>query len=159
MRKTTLALACLLVATVAGAQYKKPAAPSRPAAGGQQSPIIVSGARSANLATQFPRISQEDALKLYKSGQGVFVDVRSSSQFSLGHVKGALSIPVSQIVSRFEEVPARKTVITYCACSAEQSSGRAAGDLIAHGVKNVFALKGGWTEWKAAGNPSAVGPK
>jgi rhodanese-related sulfurtransferase len=155
MRKTTLALACVLFATVAGAQYKK-AVPPKAAA---QSPIIVSGARNANIATQFPRISQEDALKLYKSGQAVFVDVRSASQFHLGHIKGAMSIPGSQLVSRFEEVPARKTVITYCACSAEQSSGRAAGDLIAHGVKNVFALKGGWADWKAAGNPMAVGPK
>lgn len=155
MRKTALVLTTVLLAAVASAQYKKPKA-ATPA---QQSPIVVSGARGANMAAQFPRISQADALKLYKSGQAVFIDVRSNAQFSLGHIKGALSIPGSQIVSRFEEVPSRKTVITYCACSAEQSSGRAASDLIGHGVKNVFALKGGWTEWKAAGNPTATGAK
>ena len=30
---------------------------------------------------------------------------------------------------------------------------------MAHGVKNVFALKGGWSEWKDRGLPTAVGPK
>ncbi|HEX6096099.1 MAG TPA: rhodanese-like domain-containing protein, partial [Thermoanaerobaculia bacterium] len=67
--------------------------------------------------------------------------------------------PGSQLIRRFNEVPPRKTVITYCACSAEQSSGRAAADLIAHGVKNVFALKGGWGDWKSQGHPIATGAK
>jgi rhodanese-related sulfurtransferase len=161
MRKITVVLATLLLATVASAQYKKPAA--RPAQ--QQSPIVVSGARNANIATQFPRISQAEAMQLYKDGKAVFVDVRSNAQFCLGHVKGALNIPGSQLVSRFEEVARlfetgpRKTVITYCACSAEQSSGRAAGELIAHGVKNVFALKGGWAEWQEQGGATAKGAK
>ena len=62
-------------------------------------------------------------------------------------------------MSRFSEVPPGKTVITYCACSAEQSSGHAATNLIDHGVKNVWALKGGWDDWKTNGYPTAAGPK
>ena len=30
---------------------------------------------------------------------------------------------------------------------------------LADDVRNVFALKGGWMEWKTAGYPIAVGPK
>jgi rhodanese-related sulfurtransferase len=151
MRKTILvSLVLLLTGALAQAQMKV-----KPATG--KSPVIVNGARSG--ATSFSRISQADALKLYREGRAVFIDVRSSTQFSYGHVKGALSIPRSQVVSRFAEVPLQKTIITYCACGAEESSGHAATDLVNHGVKNVYALKGGWSEWKASGHPIAVGPK
>jgi rhodanese-related sulfurtransferase len=152
MRKTTiLTLVLLLTGALAQAQMKV-----KPATGGK-SPIVVNGARSG--ATAFSRISQADALKLYREGRAVFIDVRSNTQYSYGHIKGAVSIPRSQVVSRFSEVPLKKTIITYCACGAEESAGHAATDLVNHGVKNVFALKGGWLEWKASGSPIAVGPK
>jgi len=154
MRNVILVTLALLTAAVASAQYKQQV-PAAPAA---KSPIIITGGHAAS-ANSFPRISQAEAIKLYREGRAVFVDVRSNGQFSLGHIKGAMSIPGSQIVSRFQEVPVRKTVITYCACSEEQSSGRAVAELVNHGVKNVFALKGGWTEWKANGYPFAAGPK
>ncbi|MFP5248046.1 MAG: rhodanese-like domain-containing protein [Thermoanaerobaculia bacterium] len=153
MRKLALLVLALFATLAVTAQYKvNPSAPQ------QKSPIVVSGAQTG-AQRSFPRISQADALKLYKEGKAVFIDVRSNQQFQLGHIKDALSIPGSQIVTRFEEVPIKKTVITYCACTEEQSSGRAAADLIAHGVKAVYALKGGWNEWKANGYPRAVGPK
>jgi rhodanese-related sulfurtransferase len=148
-----LALALTLTGAVAHAQMK-PAPP----AGRNNSPLVVSGAKQATPGS-FPRISQADAYKLYKEGKAVFVDVRSNSQFALGHIKGSVSIPGSQIVGRFAEVTPGKTVITYCACSAEQSSGHAATNLVNHGIKNVWALKGGWADWKANGYPTAAGPK
>jgi rhodanese-related sulfurtransferase len=155
MRKAVaLAVLCILSLS-AGAQMKVPA---KPAPGVKRAPLQASGARSNTPAT-FPRISIADAKKLYQSGQAVFIDVRSNEQYTYGHIKGALSIPGSQLIRRYAEVPPRKTVILYCACSAEQSSGHAAMELLGHGVKNVFALKGGWNEWKNEGNPTAVGPK
>jgi len=155
MRKVAVTAVLLALSLSLGAQMK---VPTKPAPSTRKMPLAASGARTNNPAN-FPRISIEDAKKLYANGQAVFVDVRSNEQYTYGHIKGALSIPGSQLIRRFAEVPPRKTVITYCACSAEQSSGRAAADLIAHGVKNVFALKGGWNDWKSGGNPTAVGPK
>lgn len=100
------------------------------------------------------RVSQEEAFRLYQAGTAVFVDVRSREQYDLGHIKGAFSIPGSQIIKRLREVPPNKTIITYCACSAEQSSGRAVVELNAHGVKKTMALVGGWQEWQKAGRPT-----
>lgn len=149
------ALAVLMVASLAQAQMKV-----NPSANAS-SPFIVSGAQK-KAAEQFPRISIEDAVRMQKAGKAVFIDVRSNEQFEKGHIKGAYSIPGSQIVGRFKEVAsehAGKTIITYCACSAEQSSGRAAQQLIGHGVKNVFALKGGWASWESGNYPVATGSK
>ncbi|HET7433142.1 MAG TPA: rhodanese-like domain-containing protein [Thermoanaerobaculia bacterium] len=158
MRKMFIA-AALLTATVASAQLKKApsATPMAAAPAGTQS-LQVSGAQTQQ-PTEFKRISMEDAQKMYKKGTAVFVDVRSHEQYSLGHIKGAISIPGSQIVSRFRDIPAGKYIIAYCACSAEQSSGRAVLELNAHGVKNVAALHGGWNQWKATGLPMQAGPQ
>jgi rhodanese-related sulfurtransferase len=151
MRKTlVLALSLTLTGVYAPAQMKNAVPP--------KSPIAASAKQTATAGT-FQRISQADAYKLYRENKAVFIDVRSNTQFALGHIKGALTIPGSQIVSRFSEVTPGKIVITYCACSAEQSSGAAATNLVNHGVKNVWALKGGWAEWKTNRYPMAAGPK
>ena len=149
MKKSLLAVFCLLATVAVEAQYKKQDATPAP------TPLQVGGART-NGATTFPRVSIEDAYKLYTSGKAVFIDVRGTSQYEAGHIKGAFGIPGSQLIRRFKEVPSGKTIITYCACSEEQSSGRAAADLIAHGVKDVYALKGGWSGWQAQDYPTAV---
>lgn len=153
MRKTStsivLALSLSLTGVLAHAQMKS-AVP-------QKSPLV-SSARQQSAGT-FQRISQADAFKLYQENKAVFIDVRSNGQFTLGHIKGATSIPGSQVVTRFSEILPGKVVITYCACSAEQSSGLAATNLMNHGVKNVFALKGGFNDWKTNRYPIAAGPK
>ena len=144
----------MLIGTISSAQMKpQPKAPPR-----TPSPLVASGA-TPTTTTQFARISQEDAYKLFVAGKATFIDVRSNEQFSYGHIRGALNIPRSQIISRFREVTPGTTVITYCACGAEESSGVAAANLTSHGVKNVFALKGGWASWKSARRPIAAGPK
>ena len=156
MRKTArpivLALSLSLVGVLAHAQMKS-AVPKKPA----KSPLVSSAQQTPGT---FQRISQADAYKLYRENKAVFIDVRSNTQYQLQHIKGSLSIPGSQIVKRFGEAAAHnKIVITYCACSAEQSSGAAATNLVNHGVKNVWALKGGLNDWKANRYPIAAGPK
>ena len=157
MRKTArplvLALSLSLIGALAHAQMKS-AVPKKP----QKSPLVSSAQQTT--AAAFQRISQADAYKLYQEDKAVFIDVRSNAQFTRGHIKGSLSIPGSQIVKRFGEAAAKgKIVITYCACSAEQSSGAAATNLVNHGVKNVWALKGGYNDWKTNRYPIAAGPK
>src|SRR5687767_1231816 len=156
MRKTArpiiLAFSLSLIGVLAHAQMKS-AVPKKP----QKSPLVSSAQKTT--AGTFQRISQADAYKLYQENKAVFIDVRSNAQFQLGHIKGSLSIPGSQIVKRFGEAAQGKIVITYCACSAEQSSGAAATNLVNHGVKNVWALKGGLNDWKANRYPIAAGPK
>ena len=98
-------------------------------------------------------VSKEEAEKLFKEGKAVFVDVRTEHTYSVGHIKGALSIPGSQLAMRITEIPAKKKIITYCACHAEETAGLAVAILKAHGIKNAAALKGGWLEWRDSHYP------
>ena len=150
MRKTIVILALVSLAGAASAQMKKapqPAAPTGPAQGVPM-PVQKPTAEAAM------RIKLEDAWKAYTLNKAVFIDVRSKESYDAGHIKGALSIPGSQLITRFREIPPGKLIITYCACSAEQSSGHAVVELNAHGVKNAVALLGGWHSWQDSGKPT-----
>jgi rhodanese-related sulfurtransferase len=151
MKKLVAATVSLLViAGTAGAQYKKKPAEQK---------VNVGQLQKVPKQTEFRRISREEAYKLYKANAATFIDVRSYQSFTTGHIKGALSIPGSQLISRFGEVTPGKLVITYCACENEESSGKAVLNLNAHGVKHAAALEGGYIEWRSAGHPVQAGPK
>lgn len=119
-KAVTVVAACVFAAGVASAQMKKPAqpAPQQPSS----SPIRITGPNATQAtqvqtgtAEQARRITTTEALRLQKAGEAVIVDVRSNSQFALGHIKGALSIPGSQLISRLRELTPTKLIITYCA--------------------------------------------
>src|SRR4029078_4793791 len=107
----TLVAACAFVSSVASAQMKV-----NPAPAGSSAPLTVTGQSAAEQAmASVRRISEAEAMRLFKNGSAVIVDVRSNEQFKLGHIKGAVNIPRSQLVARLKELPAGKLIITYCA--------------------------------------------
>lgn len=61
------------------------------------------------------RISREEAIKLVKAKKAVYVDVRAKDQYDQGHIKGAISIPLGDILTRVREIPPKTFIITYCA--------------------------------------------
>jgi len=61
------------------------------------------------------RIEREEAIKRVHEGKAVWVDVRGKESYDAGHIKGAISIPLSELLTRLGELPAKKEIITYCA--------------------------------------------
>jgi 3-mercaptopyruvate sulfurtransferase SseA len=61
------------------------------------------------------RITRDEAIKLVKAKKAVYVDVRGKDQYDLGHIKGAINIPLGDILTRLREIPPRQFIITYCA--------------------------------------------
>jgi rhodanese-related sulfurtransferase len=138
MRRLSIVCASLVIASGAVAQMKPQ----------PQSPVRIEYTKAQEASRDAPRISKEEAEKLAKEGKAIFVDVRSLNSYSIGHIKGALSIPGSQLAMRITEIPPKKKIITYCACHAEETAGLAVAILKAHNIKDAVALKGGWNEWR-----------
>ncbi len=121
MRKlAAVAAVATFVAGIATAQMKVPAK-SQPAQT-STSPVQIQmntpgAAQAAAEATleSAKRIGREEAVKLVKEGKGVFVDVRSKESYDASHIKGAISLPLSELPARMGELPKNKTIITYCA--------------------------------------------
>ena len=137
----------LFTTTAVTAQYLPPK--SKP-----NSPVQITTQQGVDPAiSAAPRITREEAIRLIRENKAVYVDVRSKMSFDKGHIKGALSIPNSQLMSRIRELPAGKKVITYCACQKEHTAAVAVVNLNSAGWKNAAALVGGWDEWLALGLP------
>ena len=98
-------------------------------------------------------VTVEELSRLLGQGGAVALDVRGSVEFDMGHIKGALPMPLGLIAARASELPKDKLIVPYCACSAEQISARAVQDLKKQGFENTAALVGGMDAWVAAGLP------
>ncbi|HWM93716.1 MAG TPA: rhodanese-like domain-containing protein [Thermoanaerobaculia bacterium] len=117
--------------------------------GAQAQPV--KPAQPADPLAAAPRISAAEAKKAIDAGQAVLVDVRSAPAYQAEHAKGAIHIPIEQAYARADELPKDRLIITYCACSAEQSSAGAVLELRKKGHENAAALLGGLKAWKDAG--------
>jgi 3-mercaptopyruvate sulfurtransferase SseA len=117
---TTAAVA--LIATVAAAQYKTPvqtpppANPVIPVAPNKN--VVITPTAQPTAADELEsarRIPRDEAIKLVKEKKAVYVDVRSKEAYDEGHIPGAISIPLSELITRFKELPPHKFIIAYCA--------------------------------------------
>ena len=77
---------------------------------------------------------------LVKNG-AVIVDVRSRSEFSSGHVRNALNIPLNELTGGMKDLPTNKVIITCCASGIRSSAAKSM--LTASGYKEVYN-GGGW---------------
>jgi len=109
MRKTVVVLAI----AVAGAAFGQ----LKPA---PQNPVQITPGPGLKVNQEPPlesakRIERDEAIKLVHSGKAIWVDVRGKDSYDAGHIKGAISIPLSELLTRVGELPAKKEIITYCA--------------------------------------------
>lgn len=73
----------------------------------------------------------------------IILDVRSKAEFSGGHIKGAINIPVNVLNNHLGQLKDKdKTIITCCASGMRSASAKSS--LQSHGYKNVYN-GGGWS--------------
>ena len=78
------------------------------------SPQAEPGNPIAETAGEVERVSLEESLAAFDSGEAVFLDVRSESAYAAGHIPDALSIPLAELEARIDEIDPDLWVITYC---------------------------------------------
>ena len=66
----------------------------------------------------YTRISAEEADEMIKAGGSVVVDVRRDDEYHGGHVKGALWIPVDDVIPRFDDLPTDGNLLFICEVGA-----------------------------------------
>lgn len=101
-----------------------------------------------------PRITYDEFAALHGSGAVLVVDVREPQFFEMGHIPGAVSIPLATIRERAAGLAGDgRPIVTYCACVADETSARAALVLRSEGIRDVSVLEGGLLAWVRFGNP------
>lgn len=83
--------------------------------------------------------------------QAVLVDVREPMEYNREHIIGSRLVPLSGFDPADFERDSGKPVV--CVCRSGTRAARAAGQVLATGFDQVYALEGGIDGWKQAGLP------
>jgi rhodanese-related sulfurtransferase/DNA-binding transcriptional ArsR family regulator len=100
-------------------------------------------------------VAAKELLARVRGGDVVILDVRPEDEYGLGHLPGALNIPLRQLEQRLSELPRKREVIAYCRGPYCVLSFEAVAALRARGFR-VRRFEAGFPEWKAAGLPIEV---
>jgi rhodanese-related sulfurtransferase/DNA-binding HxlR family transcriptional regulator len=104
----------------------------------------------------FEPVSRKELLKRSRAGAVTVLDVRPPDEFALGHLPGAVNIPLRALEARLSELKRSTEVIAYCRGPYCVLSYEAVAALRKRGFK-ARRLEDGFPEWRAAGLPYATG--
>lgn len=82
---------------------------------------------------------------LSDSNAPLVIDVRENIEFASGHLPGAISIPVSELAQRLNQIPADRTAVFVCRSGARSLT--ACGIAARAGLTQLAHLEGGLLEW------------
>lgn len=104
--------------------------------------VLLVGCQIGSMSNR--KVSGDEARRLVASG-ALLVDVRTPAEFSAGHIKGAVNIPLLELEQRMGELGAKdKPIVLYCR-SGNRSS-RAQSLLEKAGFSQVYDL-GAMSSW------------
>lgn len=109
-----------------------------------------------NERDRMEEVSRAELLQRSRAGTVMILDVRPNDEFALGHLPGALNIPLRELQRRLGEMDPRQEIVAYCRGPYCVLSYEAVSMLRARGFK-ARRLEDGLPEWRAAGLPISVG--
>jgi predicted sulfurtransferase len=110
--------------------------------------------------TEIPRFQEIDAetiQSLMESETAILLDARRPVEFRLGHIHGAVSLPICVFNETYPDVAPLlnegRIIITYCEGIHCTDSSMLAMELQKKGHQDIFVYKGGMENWLGLGNP------
>ena len=97
-------------------------------------------------------VSADELVTRLRDGNVMLLDVRPNDEYSLGHLPGALNIPLRELEQRLSELPGEQEIVAYCRGPYCVLSFEAVAALRVRGFR-VRRFEAGFPEWKAAGLP------
>jgi rhodanese-related sulfurtransferase/DNA-binding transcriptional ArsR family regulator len=109
-----------------------------------------------NARDDMEAVSRGELRERSRAGTVTILDVRPEDEFALGHLPGALNIPLRELEARLGELHPKQEIVAYCRGPYCVLSYEAVAKLRARGFK-VRRLEDGLPEWRAAGMPVVAG--
>jgi rhodanese-related sulfurtransferase len=100
-------------------------------------------------------ISREELAERLRAGTVTVLDVRPEDEFALGHLPGALNVPLRALEARLSQFNPSQEIVAYCRGAFCVLSYEAVAVLRARGFK-ARRLEDGFPEWRSAKLPIAV---
>jgi len=101
-------------------------------------------------------VARDELLQRLHAGAVTVLDVRPPDEFGLGHLPGAVNIPLRELEARLAELNPSQEIVAYCRSHYCVLSYEAVATLRMRGFK-ARRLEEGLPEWRAAGLPTVRG--
>lgn len=95
-------------------------------------------------------VSRKELASRIDQGLVTVIDVRPADEFALGHLPGAINMPLAELESHLPELETGREIVAYCRGAWCVMSFEAVAELRKHGL-SARRLEDGLPEWKAAG--------
>ncbi len=106
---------------------------------------------------QLEPVSRRELVKRAREKSVLILDVRPPEEYEAGHIRGAISVPLSDLKRRLAKLPKRKEIVAYCRGPYCVLSVHAVELLRSRGFR-ARRLADGFPEWRGAGLPISSGP-
>jgi len=130
----------------------------------RRDPLPLFKAPAIQTAIHFREIDDRLAGQLTRSGQAILLDARQPGFYAIGHIPGAVSLPVADFEAAYASLRARDLavlrpesttiLITYCSNRDCPDSRTLAEKLFAKGHRDIMVYAGGWEDWEGKGHES-----
>jgi ArsR family transcriptional regulator len=101
-------------------------------------------------------VSRAELVDRMRADLVTVLDVRPADEFALGHLPGAINIPLAELERRLADLDRAREIVAYCRGPYCVLSYEAVAALRARGF-TVHRLEDGFPEWRAAGLPVEAG--
>lgn len=119
--------------------------------------ITTSNPTSSADQSKVTTITPEKAVTLIPTlVRNIIIDVRSDREFALGHIPGAINLPLSRLERERETIPSVGSIFVYG--TNEQDTFQAGTMLFDMGFFGLRIITGGFESWKATGLPIEKSP-
>lgn len=111
-------------------------------------PVNMAGYVAENMLNGNLKVKYWRDIKSKPSSSMYLIDTRTTHEFELDSIPGALNIPLDDIRERINEIPKDKEIVVFCAVGLRGYV--AARSLKLLGFDNVYNLSGGYKTWEYA---------
>lgn len=104
-----------------------------------------------------PQVTADNVKKaLDAKDKVIFLDVRTSGEYSRGKIEGSINIPLDKVVEKVESAIPDKQAKIFVYCLSGSRSVFAVDGMIKLGYKNVFNVSNGLLVWRAMNYPLVI---
>ena len=99
------------------------------------------------------KIGPAEVTRLLNHEKALLLDLRTTADFSSGHILSARNIPAAELENRQKELQKHKKNPVILCCSRDADGIKAGRILKYAGYEKIYSLKGGFESWRSANLP------
>ena len=105
------------------------------------------------------RVDSDEAAQILETEQdgAVMVDVRRDDEWVSGHAKGAIHIPIDDLMGRIDELPQGKKLLFICAAGVRSGLGCEIAASMGYASESLYNVEDGTPTWIEKNHPTSYG--